>query len=139
MAIKQTYWKDTIIELLLKRDKYICKLCDGPFLENDLYEIDHIIEKKFGGDDSIDNLRVVHVSCHKLRHHPERKRITRKSIQRGGHNLSGTLEEVVDRFSKLAISIALERNKHNITKAAEQLGLSRPTLYEKMKRYGMQK
>ncbi|MGA3193328.1 MAG: helix-turn-helix domain-containing protein, partial [Candidatus Bathyarchaeia archaeon] len=34
---------------------------------------------------------------------------------------------------------AISRNKGNLTKAAEELGLSRPTLYEMMEKLGIGK
>jgi two-component system, NtrC family, response regulator len=50
-----------------------------------------------------------------------------------------TLREARDALEKELIQFALSRNKGNITKAAEELGVSRPTLYELMDRLGVSK
>ena len=38
---------------------------------------------------------------------------------------------------KQTIANALQRNRQNITKAADELGMARTTLYRKMKRYDL--
>ena len=44
--------------------------------------------------------------------------------------------KVVD-VEKLTISQAIDRHHGNLTKAAEELGMGRSTLYRKMKKYGI--
>jgi DNA-binding NtrC family response regulator len=39
--------------------------------------------------------------------------------------------------SKVLIEAALRKNGRNVTKAARMLGISRPTLYRKMKEFGL--
>ncbi|MBJ6368547.1 sigma-54-dependent transcriptional regulator [Snuella sedimenti] len=46
--------------------------------------------------------------------------------------------ETLDAMEKQMISNALERHDHNFTAAANQLGITRQTLYNKAKRYGIQ-
>ena len=48
-----------------------------------------------------------------------------------------TLKEAREALEKELIQATLTRNKGNITKAAEELGVSRPTLYELMERVGL--
>ncbi len=50
-----------------------------------------------------------------------------------------TLKEARDDMEKELIQATLTRNKGNITKAAEELAVSRPTLYELMERLGVSK
>jgi two-component system, NtrC family, response regulator len=50
-----------------------------------------------------------------------------------------TLKDAREAMEKELIQATLARNKGNITKAAEELGVSRPTLYELMERVGVQK
>lgn len=49
------------------------------------------------------------------------------------------LREARERLEKDLILRALDRNKGHITKAAEELGISRPTLYELMEKLGINK
>ena len=50
-----------------------------------------------------------------------------------------TLKETREALEKDFIERALTRNKGNITKAAEEMGVSRPTLYELMEKLGIEK
>ena len=43
----------------------------------------------------------------------------------------------IDDFEKAAISRALNRGYRNMEQVAEEVGLSRSTLYRKMKKYGL--
>jgi DNA-binding NtrC family response regulator len=49
------------------------------------------------------------------------------------------LRETVDKAEREAIHIALVRHNWAVKKAAEDLGISRKSLWEKMKRYGIEK
>ena len=48
-----------------------------------------------------------------------------------------TLRDARERLEKTMITAVLERNEGNVLKAAEELGVSRPTLYDLLKKYGM--
>jgi len=50
-----------------------------------------------------------------------------------------SLKDAVERLEKKLISNALERNNHNQTRAAKDLGLSRQGLIKKLKRYGFER
>lgn len=50
-----------------------------------------------------------------------------------------TLREAREALERDLITQALMRNKGNVTKAAEELGISRPSLYELMEKLGIQK
>jgi two-component system NtrC family response regulator len=52
---------------------------------------------------------------------------------------SGGLKEAREVLEKTLIQNALAKNRRNITKAAEELGISRPTLYELMEKLGIEK
>lgn len=43
---------------------YLCLLCGNPLISEELVEIDHIISKKQGGSDDINNLQALHKICH---------------------------------------------------------------------------
>ena len=47
------------------------------------------------------------------------------------------LREVRQRAESKAIRIALMKNYGNISRAAEQLGVTRPTLYDLLNKYGL--
>lgn len=70
MGIKRSpiNWKTVALDYLIKRDHLICGLCHKPIDENILsVDIDHIIPVASGGLDELDNLRIVHHACHRLR------------------------------------------------------------------------
>ena len=52
-------------------------------------------------------------------------------------SLSLNLREVRQRAESKAIRVALTKNYGNISKAAEMLGVTRPTLYDLMNKYGL--
>lgn len=56
----------------------------------------------------------------------------------GGQNGSAsTLKEAKEKLEREILANALEENKGNISKTAKALGISRPTLYDLMTRYGL--
>jgi two-component system NtrC family response regulator len=48
-----------------------------------------------------------------------------------------TLKEAKDSVEKELVVVSLERNSGNIARSAEELGISRPTLYDLMKKHGL--
>jgi two-component system NtrC family response regulator len=48
-----------------------------------------------------------------------------------------TLKEAKDKVEKEMVVFALDKHAGNIAKAAEELGVSRPTLYDIMKKHGL--
>jgi transcriptional regulator with PAS, ATPase and Fis domain len=55
-----------------------------------------------------------------------------KAPDTGGKRLT------LDEAEEFCIQKALQRNHHNLSVAAAELGISRPTLYNKMKKYGFE-
>jgi RNA-directed DNA polymerase len=55
---------DATVSKLLKRQEGKCSYCRHNFMDGDLMEKDHIVEKRFGGKDSFDNLQLLHRHCH---------------------------------------------------------------------------
>jgi len=53
-------------------------------------------------------------------------------------NDATTLKDARDRVEKEFVTSSIERNRGNIARAAEELGISRPTLYDLMKKHGLQ-
>jgi two-component system NtrC family response regulator len=53
--------------------------------------------------------------------------------------ISGIRKEARDGLERDFIQRALTKNKGNVTQAAADLGISRPTLYELMERLGIKK
>jgi two-component system NtrC family response regulator len=49
-----------------------------------------------------------------------------------------TLREARDFAERQLIAVCIERNGGNIAKAAEELGVSRPTLYDLMRKHAVQ-
>ena len=67
--------------------------------------------------------------------------LTAKDIQleqaKAGTPAAGTLKEVNDAEEERLVREAVQRSNGNISAAAKMLGVSRPTLYAKMKKYGL--
>ena len=67
--------------------------------------------------------------------------LTAKDIQleqaKAGAPAAGTLKEVSDAEEERMVREAVARSNGNISSAAKALGVSRPTLYAKMKKYGL--
>lgn len=61
---KTAEW-DNLRAFILNRDNYTCQLCKK---KGGILNIHHIIEKKNGGSNSLDNLVTLHKECHKAIH-----------------------------------------------------------------------
>jgi RNA-directed DNA polymerase len=55
---------DATVAKLIKRQNGKCAYCRHNFMEGDLMEKDHTIEKRFGGKNSFSNLQLLHRHCH---------------------------------------------------------------------------
>jgi len=126
---KAVNWKDVVIIELLKKDNGICQLCNK-VLGDQLVEIDHTRERSDGGIDAIDNLRLVHLTCHKL-HHQNFKKLPSITYD--------TLKNATTDISKQIIVHWLKVCNGNVTRAAKKLGLSRKGLQLKMIKYNLRK
>jgi len=64
---------------------------------------------------------------------------SRRFLSPSPHNGNGnqTLKEAKEQIEKALILEALAQHKNNLTKTAEKLGISRPTLYELMDKLGI--
>lgn len=89
------------------------------------------------------NVRELHNTLKAMVHMSEGPRLTSISIPshilqntRGYSAVSGKLDEVMDRTERLLIEHTLS-TVHDKTEAAKQLGISRSTLYEKLKKYNL--
>jgi 5-methylcytosine-specific restriction endonuclease McrA len=49
--------------ILLKRDGPICQICGGAFTPDDPPTLDHVVERKNGGSNRLDNYRLAHRKC----------------------------------------------------------------------------
>ncbi len=55
---------DATVAKLLKQQDGKCAYCRLNFMDGDLMEKDHIVEKRFGGKNSRDNFQLLHRHCH---------------------------------------------------------------------------
>ena len=130
MNISATSWKDIVIAELKKRDDAICPLCNLP-LANELIEVDHITPKAMGGLDEMSNIRLVHLTCHKLRHFTNRRK--------------GDPIDTLTDLRKHADMIMLRRFKKamiatkKISMAIKRCGLTYDQAYYLRKKYGFGK
>ena len=120
---KPMNWKEIVINTLYLRDRGTCSLCMREITQSDMCEIDYVTEKANGGLDVIDNLRLVHLECHK----------TRDQI-----NISSISPDIIKKVSILVpagLSLHDTQNvmvlqsmaacKGNQTEAAKMLGVTR--------------
>ena len=63
---RETYVKQRL--MLHQKQGYRCALCRTPFGPGERIELDHIIPRRHGGTDDLDNTRLVHPWCHRQRH-----------------------------------------------------------------------
>ena len=77
---KSVDWKGIVVDSLYIRDGGVCQLCKKSLSNDDFFEIDHIIQRSEGGNDTLMNLRLVHLGCHKL-HHAKRKTLLPDDIK----------------------------------------------------------
>jgi 5-methylcytosine-specific restriction protein A len=56
----------------LHRDLHLCQVCRKDNRLREAKEVDHIINKADGGDDSLENLQAICTPCHKLKTQKER-------------------------------------------------------------------
>jgi transcriptional regulator with PAS, ATPase and Fis domain len=59
------------------------------------------------------------------------------STHRNGHTPAGSLQEGLAADERALVQKALQENQHNRSRTAHALGISRVTLYKKMKKYGI--
>lgn len=62
---------------------------------------------------------------------------TRKQVFADPAGEPVTLKDARDRVEKEFVAASIERNKGNVARAAEELGISRPTLYDLMKKHSL--
>ncbi len=65
------------------------------------------------------------------------KVLPRKRQAPSGPGEGATLKEIRDKIEKETVSAAIESNMGNIAKAADELGVSRPTLYDLIKKHAI--
>ena len=59
------------IYYLWKEQQGRCRMC-GQFLqEGEEWQVHHLVRRSHGGDDSLDNLELLHANCHRQRHSHE--------------------------------------------------------------------
>ncbi|MBZ0280747.1 MAG: group II intron reverse transcriptase/maturase [Anaerolineae bacterium] len=62
----------TRVAKLLKRQHGSCPLCGLYFKDDDVWEVDHILPKQYGGKDVYQNLQLLHGHCHDRKSRQER-------------------------------------------------------------------
>ncbi len=68
---------------MLKSQKGKCNICLLNFLPEDIIETDHIIPRKAGGDNSKDNLQLIHKHCHDVKTKTDLETIRRYKYRKG--------------------------------------------------------
>lgn len=70
---------------VLKRDKGLCQPCKSKGIYSVANEVDHIVNKASGGDDSMSNLQVICKDCHKAKTQKESVQGRGGIFSRGDH------------------------------------------------------
>ena len=126
MKIKATDWKGIVVDYIYKRDVGICQLCKYPLRPDQLLEIDHIITKADGGIDTMENIRLVHLECHKKRH-SQFKQYIALSEYRGIENLEHRNIKELRKTSDICIVARMRKlllKGQKMTKVASECGLT---------------
>ena len=71
------------IARMLKSQKGKCNQCHLNFLPEDKIEIDHVTPRAAGGDNSTDNLQLLHKHCHDVKTKADLKTIRRYKFRKG--------------------------------------------------------
>ena len=79
--------------------------------------------------------RLVRAGSHPLENDAVRQWIRKTLDLKGGDN---AFKEIMDRFGKLVVTEALYMTKGSKARAAKLLGLARPTITDKMAKFGIQ-
>ena len=66
-AYQQWLLRCLSVPILFDRQRGICPICGKPLERLSSFDLDHIKPRKHGGTDGIDNLRLIHVVCHRTR------------------------------------------------------------------------
>ena len=53
---------------MLRQQQYRCGMCGGPFQSDDTIHNHHIVRRKDGGVDGVENRMLVHGWCHTAHH-----------------------------------------------------------------------
>lgn len=130
---KVVKWKWVVVDYLYRQQDGRCTLCGEKITEQTLYEVDHVLEKKNGGTDSLENLRLLHTICHRKRHGEQKIPIDSKISKQFKLN-----REQISKKSQFMMLSSIKQelldNKCNMSKAAREIGIS-----ERMGRYYIQR
>jgi len=108
-------WKGIVVDSLYLRDGGICQLCKKSLNNDDLFEIDHIVKRADDGKDTLMNLRLVHLACHKKRHTRNFTELTPLPINYDDY-YDDDIPTMNVNFKKLAHLQLLKALKHGLSK-----------------------
>ncbi len=81
---------------LLKVQKGKCNHCGLTFKPGDKIERDHIIARKAGGNNTIDNLQALHKHCHDVKTKADLKAIKRHKIRKEWSKVHKSIQRQFD-------------------------------------------
>ena len=71
------------LQILWSRQTGICPICEQALRPEESWERHHVVWRTLGGDDTLENLRLLHTTCHRQLHHPEGKTVIDKDLSPG--------------------------------------------------------
>ena len=135
---KRIMYRDIVINELITRDGSKCKICNKNIDDRQTLEIDHIIPLRLRGDNSFNNLQLVHKSCHRQKDnelrkaHPKAKVSNIKYTPQHKQKISTARQEYYRNIQYKAMELlSLGMSKVDI---AKHMDVSRPTVYDILRR-----
>jgi len=135
---KRIMYRDIVINELIIRDGSKCKICNKIIDDRQTAEIDHIIPLRLNGDNSFNNLQLVHKVCHRQKdnelrkEHPEAQVSNITYTPKHKHKISTTRKEYYRNIQYKAMELlSLGMSKADIAKTMD---VSRPTVYDILRR-----
>jgi len=77
-----TEWR-RLRKIILKRDCYLCQVCQSGGIVTPATEVDHIVNKADGGTDAPSNLQSICSRCHQAKTLAEASRSRQAGVRRG--------------------------------------------------------
>ena len=74
------------LQILWSRQSGICPMCGQVLRPEESWERHHVMWRTFGGDDTLENLRLLHATCHRQLHHREGKAVIDEDLSPGRTN-----------------------------------------------------
>ena len=135
---KRIMYRDIVMNELITRDGSKCKICNKTIEDRQDVEIDHTIPLRLNGENSFNNLQLVHKQCHRQKDnelrkaHPKAQVSNIKYTPKHKQKISTARQEYYRNIQYKAMELlSLGMSKADI---AKHMDVSRPTVYDILRR-----